>query len=263
MTAPLLELDGVEAAYEQSILALHGVSLAVAGGAVVTLLGANGAGKSTTLKAIAGLLPAERGAITRGRITFGGRDVTGAAPRARVAAGVVLVPEGRRCFSQLTVEENLVIGALVRRPSRAELRRQLDAVYAQFPRLAERRRGRAGLLSGGEQQMLAIGRALMSTPTLLLLDEPSMGLAPQLVEELFAALAALHRQRGVGLLLAEQNASVALRHADHGYILENGRVVVAGSAAELRARDDVQHFYLGIGARGRESRDDGPQRRSA
>jgi branched-chain amino acid transport system ATP-binding protein len=261
MAPPIVALDSLEAVYEQAIRALRGVTLSVDRGGFVALLGANGAGKSTALKAAAGLLPAERGAITAGAVQLDGRDVTRATPRALVAAGVVLVPEGRRCFPHLTAEENLVAGALIRRPSRAALRQALERVYAQFPRLAERRRAAAGLLSGGEQQMLAIGRALVSQPTLVLLDEPSMGLAPQVVDEIFRLLRTLNERDGVSILVAEQNATVALRHADHGFILENGRVVAGGTAAELRARDDVQHFYLGVGADGRHA--DAEQRRTA
>jgi branched-chain amino acid transport system ATP-binding protein len=247
----MLTLEGIEVAYDRIILGLRGVSLGVAAGEIVALLGANGAGKSTTLKAAAGLLAAERGAVTRGSITLDGQDVTNAPPRQLVRAGVVLVPEGRRCFPHLTVEENLIAGALARRPSRALLRLLLERVYAYFPRLKERRKGAAGYLSGGEQQMLALGRALMAQPRLILLDEPSMGLAPQIVEEIFRIMQALNERDRTGFLLAEQNATVALRFAQQGYILENGRVVAKGTAAELSARDDVQHFYLGVGAQGR------------
>jgi branched-chain amino acid transport system ATP-binding protein len=244
----LLSLEGVEAAYDRMIVALHGVSLEVRRGSIVALLGANGAGKTTTLKSASGLLAAERGAVTRGTIRYRGRDVVTTAPRTLVREGLVQVLEGRHCFPHLTVEENLRAGALARGTAGRELRRELDRVYTYFPRLAKLRRSAAGLTSGGEQQMVAIGRALVARPVLVLLDEPSMGLAPKLVDEIFRDIRALNRDGGVSFLLAEQNARVALRHADHGYVLENGRVVAGGTAAELGARDDVQEFYLGVGA---------------
>ena len=259
----MLAVDGIEVLYDRIILALRDVSLAVSDGEIVALLGANGAGKSTTLKAAAGLLAAERGAITRGTIRLDERDVTGQPPRTLVGAGVVLVPEGRRCFPQLTVEENLVAGALVRRPSRAALAGDLQRVYGWFPRLAERRKTAAGYTSGGEQQMVAIGRALMARPKLVLLDEPSMGLAPAIVDEIFRIMKLLNEEEGVSFLLAEQNATVALRFAHRGHILENGRVVAGGTAAELSARDDVKEFYLGVGAHGRERFDKSRARQSA
>ncbi|MET0284139.1 MAG: ABC transporter ATP-binding protein [Polyangiales bacterium] len=234
----MLAIDQLEVVYEGIIVALRGVTLRVPRGEIVALLGANGAGKTTTLKAAAGLLPAERGAITRGSIMLDDRDATYDAPRERVRRGVVQVLEGRRCFAQLTVEENL--RAAGRDP------RALERVYAYFPRLAEKRRLQAGYTSGGEQQMLAIGRALMTSPRLLLLDEPSMGLAPRIVASIFEIVAALNRDQGTTILLAEQNATLALKYAHHGYLLENGRVVASGSAAELRAREDVRSFYLGI-----------------
>ena len=244
----ILSLDGVEAAYDRIIVALRGVSLEVPEGAIVALLGANGAGKTTTLKAASGLLGAERGAVTRGTIRYRGRDVVATPPRTLVREGLVQVLEGRHCFPHLTVDENLRAGALVRGATGRALRRDLDRVYALFPRLAKVRRSRAGLTSGGEQQMVAIGRALMARPSLILLDEPSMGLAPRLVEEIFQHIRALNRESRVSFLLAEQNARVALRHADFGYVLENGRVVASGTSAVLAARDDVQEFYLGVGA---------------
>jgi branched-chain amino acid transport system ATP-binding protein len=247
----MLAVEGIEVAYDRIILGLRGVSLGVGVGEIVALLGANGAGKSTTLKAVAGLLAAERGAVRRGTIALDGLDVTAAPARQLVRAGVVLVPEGRRCFPHLTVEENLIAGALARRPSRAALRLGLERVYGHFPRLRERRKKAAGYLSGGEQQMLALGRALISQPRLVLLDEPSMGLAPQVVDEIFRIMKTLNERDRTSFLLAEQNATVALRFAHHGYILENGGVVATGAATELSARDDVQHFYLGVGARGR------------
>ena len=242
---PLLLLEGVEAAYDRMIVALRGVTLAVPRGAIVALLGANGAGKTTTLKAASGLLAAERGAVTHGAIWYDGRDIVNTTPRALAAGGLVQVLEGRHCFPHLTVEENLRAGALVRGLGRRETRADLDAVYAQFPRLALLRRALAGFTSGGEQQMVAIGRALMARPRLVLLDEPSTGLAPQIVDEIFRNIRKLNRERGVSFLVAEQNARVALRHADHGYVLENGRVVASGTAAELSARADVQEIYLG------------------
>ncbi|MEA2697557.1 MAG: branched-chain amino acid transport system ATP-binding protein [Myxococcales bacterium] len=247
---PLLALDNVQAAYDGIIVALRGVSLLVAPGTIVALLGANGAGKTTTLKAASALLAAERGAVTGGTIRYQGRDTAAAAPRDLVRAGLVQVLEGRHCFPHLTVDENLRAGALGRGAglqARRLLRGDLEQIYTYFPRLTLRRRAAAGLLSGGEQQMVAIGRALMARPTLVLLDEPSMGLAPLIVEEIFSIIRTLNRQQGVSFLLAEQNARLALRHADHGYVLENGRVVASGTAAQLEARADVQAFYLGVG----------------
>jgi branched-chain amino acid transport system ATP-binding protein len=243
----LLSLRNVHAAYDGIIAALRGVSLDVAQGSIVVLLGGNGAGKTTTLKAAAGLLAAERGAVTVGSVLYRGRDSAQLEPRELVAAGLSLVLEGRHCFQHFSVEENLIAGALVRRPSRAELVRKLERVYLQFPRLKARRRSLAGLTSGGEQQMIAIGRALMAEPTLLLLDEPSMGLAPQIVEEIFEIVQGLRQNDGVSVLLAEQNATLALRYADHGYVLENGQVRISGSGAELAAREDVRELYLGTG----------------
>jgi branched-chain amino acid transport system ATP-binding protein len=256
---PLLTLTGLEVLYEGIIVALRGVSLEVPRGAVVALLGPNGAGKSTTLKAAAGLLPAERGAITRGRVTLLGEDITYVAPRQRVQSGVIQVLEGRRCFLQLTVEENLLTGGLSAALPRARLREELSRIYGYFPRLYEKRKLRAGYTSGGEQQMLALGRALITRPKLLLLDEPSMGLAPKVVESIFELVATLNRDEGVTCLLAEQNANLALKYAHHGYLLDNGRVVASGSASELSARPDVRAFYLGIGTR---ADPDGTSRRS-
>jgi branched-chain amino acid transport system ATP-binding protein len=244
---PILALDGVEAAYEDIIVALRGVSLEVGEGAVVALLGANGAGKSTTLKAISGLLGAEGGRVTAGTILFAGVRSETRAPRELARAGVVQVLEGRHCFPHFTVEENLIAGALAHGTRGRALRASLDKVYDFFPRLRQIRRSVSGYTSGGEQQMSAIGRALIANPRLVLLDEPSMGLAPQITDEIFRIVRALNRDQGVSFLVAEQNARLALRHADHGYVLENGRVVASGSAAELAARSDVQHFYLGVG----------------
>jgi branched-chain amino acid transport system ATP-binding protein len=249
---PLLTLRGVEVLYERVIVALRGVSLAVPRGKIVALLGANGAGKTTTLKAASRLLGAERGEVVAGEISFDGRPIAGLAPNKLVELGVAQVLEGRHCFSQLTVEENLQLGGFVRSPSRGELSAALERVYTRFPRLKHCRTSQAGYTSGGEQQMLAIGRALMANPKLVLLDEPSMGLAPIVVREIFEGVRELNERDGVSFLLAEQNAAVALRYAHHGVVLETGRVVLEGSTAELRGRDDVQRFYLG---------DSGPDRK--
>ena len=253
MTTPILALDQVHVAYDGIVIALRGVSLEVPKGGIVALLGANGAGKSTTLKAASGLLVAERGEITRGAITYLGRAIGARSPSSLVREGLVQVLEGRHCFPHLTVDENLATGGFARAPSRSALRAEMERVYARFPRLGERKNSAAGHLSGGEQQMLAIGRALVSRPSLVLLDEPSMGLAPKMVEEIFAIVAELHARDGVSFLLAEQNAAVALAVADTAYLLENGRVALHGTAAEIRARDDVQALYLGEreGARAR------------
>ncbi len=247
---PVLSLQNVHAAYDGIIVALRGVSLDVEHGSIVALLGGNGAGKTTTLKAASGLLAAERGAITLGSVSYRGQDSKRRAPRELVKAGLAQVLEGRHCFPHFSVEENLIAGALVRRPSRAELARKLAQVYEQFPRLKARRRSLAGLTSGGEQQMLAIARALMAEPTLLLLDEPSMGLAPQVVEEIFEIIKELQQKSGVSFLLAEQNATLALRYASRGYVLENGQVKLSGSGAELAASDAVKQLYLGAPQRG-------------
>ena len=222
------------------------MSLDVEEGAIVALLGANGAGKTTTLKAISNLLASERGSLSRGAITWRGEATTRLDPASLVAKGVVQVLEGRHCFAHLTVEENLRTGAFLRRPSRRQIEQDLERVYDWFPRLKLRRKSRAGLTSGGEQQMLAIGRALMTRPTLVLLDEPSMGLAPIIVEEIFEIIRKLNQDSRVSFLLAEQNANLVLRYADHGYVLENGRVAALGHAAELLAREDVKEFYLGM-----------------
>ncbi len=243
----LLALDGVEATYNHAIRALSGISLTVRSGEIVALLGANGAGKTTTLKALSGLLAAERGQITGGTIVYDGEDVTRHSPAALVRRGLVQVLEGRHCFRSLTVEENLTVGGLGRGAGRGERRQDLDRIYALFPRLRDKRGTQAGLASGGEQQMTAIGRALMARPRLLVLDEPSMGLAPLVVEGIFAALKTLNRTEGLSILVAEQNSTVALRHADRASVLENGRTVLNGTAAELRERDDVKAFYLGFG----------------
>jgi branched-chain amino acid transport system ATP-binding protein len=220
---------------------------------VVALLGANGAGKSTTLKAISNLLGAERGDVTKGSITFKGEDVHSLTPNELVRRGVIQVMEGRHCFEHLTVEENLLTGAYTRRDGRKGIADDLELVYQYFPRLKERRTSQAGYTSGGEQQMLAVGRALMARPTVILLDEPSMGLAPQLVEEIFEIVKRLNEAEGVTFLLAEQNTTMALRYANYGYILENGRVVMDGEASALAENEDVKEFYLGVSGEGRRS----------
>jgi len=250
---PLLEVNGIEVIYNHVILVLKGVSLSVAEGGIVALLGANGAGKTTTLKAISNLLFAERGEVTKGTIHFDGDRVDRLNPSELVKRGVIQVMEGRHCFAHLTVEENLLTGAYTRRASRAEVRQELERVYQFFPRLKQRRTSLAGYTSGGEQQMTAIGRALMARPRMILLDEPSMGLAPQIVEEIFEIVKNLNEAEKVSFLLAEQNTMVALRFADFGYILENGRVVLEGSAHALSANEDVKEFYLGISSGGRRS----------
>ena len=242
----LLSVNNIEVIYDHVILVLKGVSLEVPEQGIVALLGANGAGKTTTLKAISNLLRAERGDITKGSIEFEGNRIDKLSSAELVKRGVIQVMEGRHCFEHLTVEENLLTGAYTRRDGGAAIQRDLELVYSYFPRLQSRRRAQAGYTSGGEQQMVAIGRALMSRPKMILLDEPSMGLAPQLVEEIFENVARLNQDEGVTFLLAEQNTNIALRYANHGYILENGRVVLDGSASELRENTDVKEFYLGI-----------------
>jgi branched-chain amino acid transport system ATP-binding protein len=245
-TETLLDISNIEVIYNHVILVLKGVSLKVPKGGITALLGGNGAGKTTTLKAISNLLRAERGDITKGSIEFQGHRIDRKTPAQLVQEGVIQVMEGRHCFEHLTVEENLLTGAYTRRDGGAAIQSDLELVYSYFPRLKNRIRAQAGYTSGGEQQMVAIGRALMSRPKIMLLDEPSMGLAPQLVEEIFEIVQRLNKEEGVTFLLAEQNTNIALRYADHGYILENGRVVLDGSAAELRENTDVKEFYLGI-----------------
>jgi branched-chain amino acid transport system ATP-binding protein len=252
-TDTILTLNNVEVVYDHVILVLKGVSLEVARGGIVALLGANGAGKSTTLKAISNLLHAERGEVTKGSIVFDGEEVKARAPNELVRRGCIQVMEGRHCFEHLTVEENLLTGAYTRRDGGAAVRRDLDLVYSYFPRLLERRTSLAGYTSGGEQQMCAIGRALMSRPKMILLDEPSMGLAPQIVEEIFEIVHRLNEKEGVSFLLAEQNANMALKYARYGYILENGRIVMDGEAKALRENEDVKEFYLGIAEGKRKS----------
>jgi len=242
---PLLTIDQVEAVYNLGIIALRGVSLCVQPGEIVALLGANGAGKTTTLMSASNLLSAERGEIIRGDILFEGVSTKDRSAADLVERGLVQVLEGRHCFPALTVEENLMTGALSRRMSRKEQAENLDRIYAWFPKLGPLRHNLAGLTSGGEQQMTAIGRALMSKPKLLILDEPSMGLAPIIVEEIFKLLKVLNRNEGLSLLVAEQNSNIALRYADRAYVLENGKVALEGQAALLKQRDDIKAFYLG------------------
>jgi branched-chain amino acid transport system ATP-binding protein len=248
-----LAVNNIEVIYDHVILVLKGVSLQVPQGKIVALLGANGAGKTTTLKAISNLLHAERGDVTKGSIEFQGQRIDQRTPNDLVKGGVIQVMEGRHCFGHLTLEENLLTGAYTRSISRGELKNSLEKVYSYFPRLKERRASQAGYTSGGEQQMCAIGRALMANPQMILLDEPSMGLAPQVVEQIFEIVKNLNEKEKLSFLLAEQNTMVALRYADFGYILENGRVVMEGAAADLRSNEDVKEFYLGISSGERKS----------
>ena len=252
LTSPLV-VNNIEVIYDHVILVLKGVSLEVPEGGIVALLGANGAGKTTTLKAISNLLGAERGEVTKGEILFRGERVDSLTPNELVKRGVIQVMEGRHCFEHLTVEDNLMTGSYTRRDGAAAVAESLEKVYHYFPRLKERRTSQAGYTSGGEQQMTAIGRALMANPNTILLDEPSMGLAPQLVEEIFEIVKMLNEKEGVSILLAEQNTMIALKYADYGYILENGRVVMDGDAAGLRENPDVKEFYLGLAGEGRKS----------
>lgn len=248
-----LAINNIEVIYDHVILVLKGVSLHVPKGKIVALLGANGAGKSTTLKAISNLLRAERGDVTKGSVEYKGDRIDQLTPNELVKRGVIQVMEGRHCFGHLTIEENLLTGAYTRSISRSELKDSLEKVYHYFPRLKTRRTSQAGYTSGGEQQMCAIGRALMAKPEMILLDEPSMGLAPQIVEEIFEIVKDLNSRENVSFLLAEQNTMVALRYADFGYILENGRVVMEGDAEDLRTNEDVKEFYLGLSSAGRKS----------
>ena len=249
----ILSVNNIEVIYDHVILVLKGVSLTVPKGGIVALLGANGAGKTTTLKAISNLLHAERGEVTKGNILFRGEEVQDLSPNELVRRGCIQVMEGRHCFGHLTVEENLLTGAFTRSDGSRAVADDLEMVYEYFPRLRERKGSQAGYTSGGEQQMCAIGRALMSRPTTILLDEPSMGLAPQLVEEIFEIVKKLNTQEGVSFLLAEQNTNIALRYATYGYILESGRIVLDGEGAALRENEDVKEFYLGVGGEGRKS----------
>lgn len=249
----LLEVNNIEVIYNHVILVLKGVSLNVPKGGITALLGGNGAGKTTTLKAISNLLHSERGEVTKGTILYRGERVQDLSPSDLVKMGVIQVMEGRHCFEHLTVEENLLTGAYARNDGKGAIAADLEKVYQYFPRLRERRRSQAGYTSGGEQQMVAIGRALMSRPETILLDEPSMGLAPQLVEEIFTIVKNLNEKEGATFLLAEQNTNVALRFAHYGYILESGRVVMDGPARDLRENPDVKEFYLGMSEEGRKS----------
>jgi branched-chain amino acid transport system ATP-binding protein len=253
----ILVVNNIEVIYDHVILVLKGVSLGVPKGGIVALLGANGAGKTTTLKAISNLLHSERGEVTKGSIVFDGEEVQARSPNELVRRGCVQVMEGRHCFGHLTIEENLLTGAFTRRDGRAAIKADMERVYAYFPRLKERRESMAGYTSGGEQQMCAIGRALMSRPKMILLDEPSMGLAPQIVEEIFEIVRDLNAKENVSFLLAEQNTFQALKYAKYGYILENGRVVMDGEAKALRENEDVKEFYLGIAEGKRKSFRDG------
>ncbi len=249
----VLEVNNIEVIYNHVILVLKGVSLNVPKGGITALLGGNGAGKTTTLKAISNLLHSERGEVTKGNVRYRGESVQDLDPADLVKRGVVQVMEGRHCFEHLTVEENLLTGAYTRDDGKGAIDADLEMVYDYFPRLKERRRSQAGYTSGGEQQMVAIGRALLSKPETILLDEPSMGLAPQLVEQIFEIVKSLNENEGYTFLLAEQNTNVALRYAHYGYILESGRVVMDGPAAELRENPDVKEFYLGMSDEGRKS----------
>jgi branched-chain amino acid transport system ATP-binding protein len=251
--APLLSVNNIEVIYNHVILVLKGVSLAIPEGGIVALLGANGAGKSTTLKSISNLLRVERGEVTKGSITYAGERIDQLSANDLVRRGVIQVMEGRHCFGHLTVEENLLTGAFIHGGKRQQIADDLEKVYTYFPRLKQRRSSQAGYTSGGEQQMCAIGRALMSRPKMILLDEPSMGLAPQLVEEIFGIVQALNEKERVSFLVAEQNTNMALRFAHYGYILETGRIVLDGAASDLRENEDVKEFYLGIAGDGRKS----------
>ncbi len=248
-----LSINNIEVIYEHVILVLKGVSLDVPKGKIVALLGANGAGKSTTLKAVSNLLRTERGEVTKGTIEFDGKRTDTLTTNDLVRMGVCQVMEGRHCFSHLTIEENLLTGAYTRKLSRTEIKDELERVYHYFPRLKTRRTSQAGYTSGGEQQMTAVGRALMAKPSMILLDEPSMGLAPQIVAEIFEIVKDLNTKEGVSFLLAEQNTNVALKYADYGYILESGRVVMNGDAKELASNEDVKEFYLGVSSGERTS----------
>jgi len=248
-----LSVNNIEVVYSRVILVLKGVSLGVPRSGIVALLGANGAGKTTTLKAVSNLLHAERGEVTKGSILFDGVEVQSLSPNDLVRRGCIQVMEGRRCFAHLTVEENLLTGAFTRRDGKSAIAQDLERAYAYFPRLRERRGSTAGYTSGGEQQMCVIGRALMSRPKMILLDEPSMGLSPQIVEEIFEIVKDLNFKEGVSFLLAEQNTNMALKYASYGYILENGRVVMDGEARALAANEDVKEFYLGIAGDKRKS----------
>jgi branched-chain amino acid transport system ATP-binding protein len=250
---PILSVNNIEVIYDHVILVLKGVSLTVPQGGIVAILGANGAGKTTTLKAISNLLHSERGEVTKGSIEFDGGRIDRLSPNELVRRGCIQVMEGRHCFGHLSIEENLLTGAFTRRDGRAAIRDDLEMIYNYFPRLKQRRHSMAGYTSGGEQQMCAIGRAMMSRPKMILLDEPSMGLAPQVVDEIFEIVRDLNTRQGVSFLVAEQNTNMALKYATYGYILETGRIVMDGAADALRDNEDVKEFYLGIGGEGRKS----------
>jgi branched-chain amino acid transport system ATP-binding protein len=243
---PILSVNNIEVIYDHVVLVLKGVSLTVPRGGIVAVLGANGAGKTTTLKAISNLLKAERGDVTKGSIIFEGERVDTMSPADLVRRGCIQVMEGRHCFGHLTIEENLLTGAFTRRDGKAAIKRDMEMVYTYFPRLKQRMKSMSGYTSGGEQQMCAIGRALMSRPKMILLDEPSMGLAPQIVEEIFEIVKDLNAKEGVSFLLAEQNTNMALKYATYGYIMETGRIVMDGEAKALRENEDVKEFYLGV-----------------
>jgi len=249
----ILEINSIEVMYDSVISALHDVSLNVPKGKIVALLGGNGAGKSTTLKAISTMLAAERGKVTKGSINYDGTEVKNQSPYEMVALGMVQVLEGRRCFGHLTVEENIISGAYSRKLSKSQIKGELEKIYGYFNRLRDRRKSQAGFTSGGEQQMIAVARAMMAKPKMLLLDEPSMGLAPQLVAEIFNIVRELNQKEGVSILLAEQNTNVALRNADYGYIIETGHVMLHGSADELLNDEKVKELYLGISKEGRKN----------
>ncbi len=249
----ILEIKNIEVVYDDVILAISDVSLNVPKGSIVALLGGNGAGKSTTLKSVSTMLASERGKVTKGSITYNGQQVEKLNPSDMVNLGLVQVLEGRRCFGHLTVEENVISGAYIRKLSKSEIKSELERMYAYFPRLKERRKSQAGFTSGGEQQMIAVARAMMAKPKMLLLDEPSMGLAPQLVEEIFNIVKELNEKEGVSILLAEQNTNIALRNSDYGYIIETGQVMLDGSAKSLLNDDKVKEFYLGISSEGRKN----------
>ncbi len=251
--APILSVNNIEVIYDHVILVLKGVSLTVPRAGIVAILGANGAGKTTTLKAISNLLNAERGEVTKGSIEFDGKQVDHLSPNDLVRMGCIQVMEGRQCFGHLTIEENLLTGAFTRRDGKAAIMRDLELIYGYFPRLKERRKSQAGYTSGGEQQMCAVGRAMMSKPKMILLDEPSMGLAPQIVEQIFEIVRRLNSEQGVSFLVAEQNTNMALKYADYGYIMETGRIVMDGEAKALRENEDVKEFYLGVAGENRKS----------
>ena len=249
----MLSVNNIEVIYDHFVLVLKGVSLTVPKGGVVALLGANGAGKTTTLKAISNLLHAERGEVTKGSIHFSGERVDRLSPAELVTRGCIQVMEGRHCFGHLSIEENLLTGAFTRRDGNAAIKQDMEMIYNYFPRLRQRKNSMAGYTSGGEQQMCAIGRAMMSRPRMILLDEPSMGLAPQVTEEIFDIVRDLNQKEGVSFLLAEQNTNIALKYATYGYILETGRVVMDGEAKSLRENEDVKEFYLGVSGADRKS----------